>query len=44
MSIRANKSICTTMNIPAAFAISTLTTMSIATNNEKQVVEVEDRM
>ena len=38
MSIRASKSIRTTMSITAA------TTMTIATTNKKQVAEVKDRM
>ena len=42
MSMRASKSIRTTMSITAALSVPT--TMTIATTNKKQVAEVKDRM
>ena len=43
MSIRASKSIRTTMSITAALSVPTTMT-NIATTNKKQVAEVKDRM
>ena len=42
MSMRASKSIRTTLSITAALSVPT--TMTIATTNKKQVAEVKDRM